>query len=145
LEQRDAFVMEVPSDPTAIDRAVDYVLAQCAHCGLDARQLRLNLRVGLSEALANAMRYGNGNDPSKRVRLEARLSLLQIEVRVTDQGEGFNPAHVPDPTAPDNLQRPCGRGLFLMQKLLDEVRYNDRGNSVTLVLRARNASYGAPQ
>lgn len=106
--------------------------------------MRFNLRVGLSEALANAVRYGNGNDPRKRVRLEARLGASELWLRITDQGEGFDPDTLPDPTMPQNIERPRGRGVFLMQKLMHEVRYNARGNSVTLILRADGAGPGAP-
>jgi serine/threonine-protein kinase RsbW len=115
-------VLELPSDLDSIEHAVEFVMRRCQPCGAGDERLRLNFRVGLTEALSNAIRYGNGTDPRKRVRME-------IEVC------GFDPHVVPDPTTPQNLMKPGGRGLFLMKKLLDEVRYNDRGNSVTLVLR----------
>jgi len=130
-------VLEVPSDLGAIERAVEYVLAYCEASHVAAARLRLNLRVGLSEALANAMLYGNGSDPDKRVRIEVSCSTYVIVARVTDEGEGFDPSRVPDPTTPECITKPCGRGLFLMRTLLDEVHFNDRGNSVTLVLRSR--------
>ena len=133
-------ILEVPSDLGAIDRAVELVLARCQASRVEAPRLRLNLRVGLSEAIANAMLYGNGRDPSKRVRIEVTCTTYEVVARVTDQGEGFDPSVVPDPTKPECIQRPCGRGLFLMRKLLDEVHYNERGNSVTLVLRAQTVS-----
>ena len=131
-------VLEIPSDLSAIERAVELILARCRTPAFEARRLRLNLRVGLSEALANAMLYGNGRDPAKRVRIEVRCSTSEIVACVTDEGEGFDPSLVPDPTTPECITKPCGRGLFLMRKLLDEVRFNDRGNSVTLVLRSRS-------
>ncbi|MGB1841724.1 MAG: ATP-binding protein, partial [Longimicrobiales bacterium] len=95
----------------------------------------LNFRVGLTEALSNAMMYGNGHDPSKNVVVEVVMSQGCLQATVRDQGTGFDPTLVPDPTLPENLSRSCGRGLFLMRELLDEVSYNDRGNEVTLVLR----------
>lgn len=128
-------VLELPSDVRSIERAVDYVVLHCRDCRAQAKRLDLNFRVGLTEALANAMLYGNGHDPSKRVRVEIVLGPERLEARVTDQGEGFDPNAVPDPTAPANLTKPCGRGLFLMRELLDEVLFNERGNQVTLVLR----------
>jgi anti-sigma regulatory factor (Ser/Thr protein kinase) len=128
-------VLELPSDVRSIEQAVDYVIGRCPGCTGQARRLHLNFRVGLTEALSNAMMYGNCCDPSKRVRLEIAFQLGRIEARVTDQGAGFDPSSVPDPTTPENLTKPCGRGLFLMRKLLDEVWYNDRGNQVTLVLK----------
>jgi serine/threonine-protein kinase RsbW len=131
----DGLVLELPSDVRSIEHAVQYVIGRCPRCLEEARRLDLNFRVGLTEALSNAMLYGNHRDPSKRVLVEIAFLQECIEARVTDQGDGFDPATVPDPTTPENLMKPCGRGLFLMRKLMDEVRYNDQGNQVTLVLR----------
>jgi len=128
-------VLELPTDVRTIEHAVDYVIGRCPTCVEEVRRLQLNFRVGLTEALSNAMLYGNSRDPSKRVRVEIAFQLGRIQARVTDQGRGFDPSSVPDPTRPENLTKPCGRGLFLMRQLMDEVWYNDRGNQVTLVLR----------
>jgi serine/threonine-protein kinase RsbW len=132
---RHDLVLELPSDVRGIERAVDYVIQQCPTCVDRARRLHLNFRVGLTEALSNAMLYGNAHDPSKSVLVEIAFQLESIQARVTDQGGGFDPSVVPDPTTPENLSRSCGRGLFLMRSLLDEVLFNDRGNQVTLVLK----------
>jgi len=118
-----------------IESAVEYVMRRCEHCCEAARRLDLNFRVGLTEALSNAMLYGNGSDPEKRVRVEVTMAVSCITARITDEGGGFDPTSVPDPTEPQNLFKPGGRGIFLMRSLLDEVSYNDRGNSVTLILR----------
>ena len=128
-------VFDIPNDLASIEEAVDFVMERCSRCGDDPRRLRLNLRVGLSEALANAMLYGNDRDPSKHVRVELDIKGSTITARITDEGTGFDPYHIPDPTCPANLLKAEGRGIFLMRKLLDEVYFNDRGNSVTLVLR----------
>jgi serine/threonine-protein kinase RsbW len=128
-------VLELPTDVGSIGNAVEYVMQRCRTCDQEARRLDLNFRVGLTEALANAMMYGNSHDPSKRVVVEVALQAGRIQARITDQGKGFDPSAVPDPTSPENLTKPCGRGLFLMRQLLDEVSYNDQGNQVTLVLR----------
>lgn len=128
-------VLELPNDLRTIEHAVEYVMQRCAACEAHARRMRLNFRVGLTEALSNAMLYGNGRDPSKRVRVEITVGERQITARITDEGQGFDPSAVPDPTIPENIARAGGRGIFLMRELLDDVRFNDRGNSVTLVLR----------
>lgn len=128
-------VLDIPSDLSTIEEAVEFVMQRCGGCADDPRLLRLNLRVGLAEALANAMLYGNGRDPSKRVKMEVAFQESAIMARITDQGSGFDPLLVPDPTKPANLTRAEGRGIYLMRKLLDEVHFNDQGNSVTLVLR----------
>lgn len=128
-------VFEVPNDLGAIENTVALVVDRCDFCESHARKLNLNLRVSLTEALANAMQYGNRGDRSKQVRLEVVLGSDEIRACITDEGTGFDPNTVPDPTLPENLLCPGGRGLFLMRELMDEVRFNDRGNSVTLVLR----------
>ena len=135
-------VLELPSDVRSIEHAVEYVVRRCAACESHAKRLRLNFRVGLTEALSNAMLYGNAHDPAKRVRVEVRLSDGAIQARITDQGGGFDPCQVPDPTCPENLMKSGGRGLFLMRQLLDEVYYNEMGNQVTLVLRLDGQASG---
>jgi serine/threonine-protein kinase RsbW len=128
------YVLELPNDLKAIERSVDYLMDKGREVGFDCDRLRLNFRVGLTEALANAMLYGNCRDPRKRVRLEARLTPSEITVRVTDEGRGFDPGTVLDPTLPDHRDRTGGRGIFLIRKLMDRVEFNDRGNSITMIL-----------
>lgn len=140
-------VLEIPTDVHSIAGAVDYVMSRCTACQVHAKKLNLNFRVGLTEALSNAMMYGNGHDPSKNVVVELAMSEGRLEATVRDQGAGFDPTSIPDPTLPENRSRPCGRGVFLMRELLDEVSYNDQGNEVTLVLRLESGGAfegGAP-
>ena len=128
-------VLELPNDLRAIEHAVEYVMQRCERCQAPERKLRLNFRVGLTEALSNAMLYGNEQDPRKRVRVEILVGEREITARITDEGDGFDPREVPDPTTAANRVKSGGRGLFLMRQLMDEVHFNERGNSVTLVLR----------
>jgi anti-sigma regulatory factor (Ser/Thr protein kinase) len=128
-------ILELPNDIRSIEHAVEYVTQHCSSCCDYARRVNLNFRVGLTEALSNAMLYGNDSDPEKRVRVEVTIKHEEVSVIVTDQGMGFDPASVPDPTLPGNISKTGGRGIFLMKALMDEVKFNERGNSVTLVLR----------
>ena len=128
-------ILELPNDIRSIEHAVEYVTRHCSSCCDYARRLNLNFRVGLTEALSNAMLYGNDSDPGKRVRVEVTIKHEEVSVIVTDQGMGFDPASVPDPTLPGNISKTGGRGIFLMKALMAEVKFNERGNSVTLVLR----------
>ncbi|MBI4521979.1 MAG: ATP-binding protein [Gemmatimonadetes bacterium] len=137
-------VLELPNDVRAIARAVDFVVSRCQAVDSDPRKVRLNLRVGLTEALSNAMLYGNGRDPAKRVRVEIGWDGECVILRVSDEGRGFDPTRVPDPTAATNLWKVGGRGLFLMRQLMDEVHFNDAGNSVTMVLRCRQCPANGP-
>jgi len=97
-----------------------------------------SIRLALEEALVNAIKHCNQSYPAKKVRISYRLLADRFEVAISDEGTGFNPEDVPDPTAAENLERPCGRGLMLMRHYMSEVRYNDRGNAVTMSKRFRN-------
>ena len=133
--EASAFVLELPSDPGVIETAVAYLVDRLRPYAFGGSRLNLNFRVGVAEALANAMIYGNGSDPSKRVRVEVELNTREVSLQVYDEGAGFDPGQVPDPTLPENLEGTGGRGLFLIRKLMDEVVYNEPGNCVRLVLR----------
>lgn len=128
------YIIELPNDLCAIGKSVEYLIARGVEAGFEDSRLRLNLRVGLSEALANAMLYGNCRDPRKRVRIEARLTPDEITLRVTDEGHGFDPEKLADPTLPGNRKRIGGRGIFLIRKMMDHVEFNEKGNSITMVL-----------
>jgi serine/threonine-protein kinase RsbW len=131
------YVLELPNDLRAIDRAVQYLMDRSREAGFESDRLRLNFRVSLTEALANAMLYGNCRDPRKRVRVEAHIEPGAVRVQVTDEGRGFDPGTLPDPTTPGNRLRTNGRGIYLIRKLMDQVEFNDRGNSITMVLKRR--------
>jgi len=90
------------------------------------------VRLALEEALVNAIKHGHHYDPSKRVEVNYQVSREYVLVEIEDQGEGFDHFDVPDPTARENLERPCGRGLLLMRSYMSSIRYSDRGTSVTL-------------
>lgn len=131
----DRVALEFPSDVAYLEEAVAEIVRACEEREIAVARARLNLRVALGEAVANAILYGNRQDPFKRVRVRAEFAADRVAVTVTDEGSGFDPAIVPDPTRPENRWRSHGRGLFLLQSLMDEVEYNDVGNAVTLVLR----------
>ena len=98
----------------------------------------LNVPVALTEALSNAILYGNALDPAKRVRVRARVDIHSLVVEVIDEGEGFDILEATvDPTTPDHLLNENGRGLFLMQKLMDRVERfaGQPGNIVRLTLQ----------
>ncbi len=129
------FVIELPSDLRLIEAAVGYLVNRCREYAFSGPRLELNFRVSVTEAIANAILYGNRSDPEKIVRIEVRLDPDMVVVSVVDQGKGFNPAAVPDPTVPPFLDSPGGRGLFLIRHLMDDIRFNERGNGVRMVLQ----------
>jgi serine/threonine-protein kinase RsbW len=118
-----------------IEEAVDVVARHCLAEGLSARQARFHLRVALCEALANAIIYGNLGDADKAVDVHVTVTEPAFTVEVVDEGEGFDPATIPMPALPDDLEALGGRGLFLIRQLVDDVYFNDRGNAICMVLR----------
>ncbi|MEK6259611.1 MAG: response regulator [Planctomycetota bacterium] len=119
---------------------------------------RLRIGTALEEALLNALYHGNlgvrselketdhdefyrqANErritppwSDRRVRVHVRITSEEMEVTIRDEGNGFDPSKLPDPTDPENLDRPCGRGVMLMRAFMDDVLYNATGNEVTLV------------
>jgi len=90
------------------------------------------MRLALEEALVNAMKHGNGMDPEKKVRVSCSVDSQQAHIEIEDEGEGFRPEDVPDPTDIENLEKPCGRGIMLMKAFLNVVKYSETGNLVVL-------------
>jgi serine/threonine-protein kinase RsbW len=93
------------------------------------------LTLALHEAATNALRHGNRNDQSKPVRITYVITSAEVLVEVQDQGRGFDPDQVADPLTEGNLDRPGGRGLFLMRAYCSWVSFNAEGNQVTLCKR----------
>ena len=90
------------------------------------------VRLALEEALVNAVKHGNRMDPSKTVHVRYQVNSQQFTIEIRDEGSGFDPNAVPDPLDPENLERPGGRGVFLMRHYMTTVEYNASGNCVTL-------------
>lgn len=92
------------------------------------------IRLAVEEAMVNGFRHGNRSDPDKTVMLEWTIGRDRLTIHVEDEGPGFDPESVPDPTAEENIEIPSGRGLMLMRAYMTDVRYSDTGNRVTMVL-----------
>jgi serine/threonine-protein kinase RsbW len=91
------------------------------------------LSVAVRESVVNAMKHGNKLDESKRVEVSFHLRPSELEVRIHDDGAGFDPSAVPDPLAPENLLKAYGRGIFFMRQFMDEVVYSFPAKGGTLV------------
>lgn len=91
-----------------------------------------NIMIAVTEAVNNAIRHGNKGDSAKNVSLGLSLEEGMIKFRVEDEGTGFDFHNLPDPTAPENLEKPGGRGIFLMKHLADEVDFSEKGKVVEL-------------
>ena len=91
--------------------------------------------VAVLEAVNNAIVHGNKADLKKTVEIDFWVKRKDLNISVTDEGKGFKPAEVPDPTRPENIEAINGRGIFLMSRLADEIEFNKKGNSVTMIFK----------
>lgn len=91
-----------------------------------------NIMIAVTEAVNNAIKHGNGGNSSKNVFLSLTLNDNLLKFVVKDEGPGFDHNELPDPTAPENLEKPGGRGIFLMKHLSDEVEFRENGKTVEL-------------
>jgi serine/threonine-protein kinase RsbW len=100
------------------------------------------LVTALREALANAIRHGSGERPEVPVRVAIRIDGRRVAIRVEDRGPGFDPAGIPDPTAPEQLLRPSGRGIFYMRQFMDRVDFEAVPGGGTAVVMTRELHAG---
>jgi serine/threonine-protein kinase RsbW len=96
-----------------------------------------SVRLALEEALVNAIKHGNGLDPGKFVFISWEIADDHMKVSIEDQGKGFNPADLPDPTLEENLERSSGRGVMLIHHYMTSVGYNEKGNKI-MMTKARS-------
>jgi serine/threonine-protein kinase RsbW len=105
--------------------------------GIDA-ETRHWVELAVREAVANAIKHGNRQDPGKQVEVGWAVEERDLVVRVRDQGEGFDPGHLDNPLAPENLLKPNGRGIFYMRSFMDRIDYHSApGGGTEVVLRKR--------
>jgi len=126
--------MVIPSRPAAARKVEELLLGQASQYGYGESAL-FAIKLALEEALNNAIKHGNAGAPQKHIEVLFEVGPDQASITITDQGDGFDPSTVPDPTADENLEKPSGRGIMLMRAYMDEVRYNRKGNQVRMVKR----------
>jgi serine/threonine-protein kinase RsbW len=123
---------ETVQSAAGLEHVLDLITAAAtATAGLSEKEA-LRLRLALEEALVNAHQHGNRGDWAKPIAVRYHGNENGVAAEVEDQGVGFDPAQVPDPLAPENLERPSGRGLLLMRAYMSQVCHNERGNCVCL-------------
>jgi CheY-like chemotaxis protein/anti-sigma regulatory factor (Ser/Thr protein kinase) len=130
---RQITYLEVPSRSEYIRDLISQIAHSAMCVGYADCDLDNNLKLALVEALTNAMEHGNHWDENRLVRLEVNLTSDCLAVVIEDQGEGFDVGSLPDPTCGDQMFSERGRGVFLMQAIMDEVCYNPQGNQVTMI------------
>lgn len=127
----EKFEVAIPSDTTIAQEVQERIIAELEKRQYTSRDV-FGVRLSLEEAITNAIRHGNGNDKSLEVFISCEITDDVMRVEVQDQGPGFKPEAVPDPTADENLDLPGGRGVLLMNAYMTRVAYNEKGNRVIL-------------
>ena len=113
-------------------RVIQIITGAMAGAGSSRMEDISGVRLALEEAIVNAHKHGHEGDWAKPVAVRYHVSAEGMVAEIEDQGPGFDPALVPDPLAPENLERPSGRGLLIMRTYLSGVCHNERGNTICL-------------
>ncbi len=140
--QDGSFEVAIPSDPSEARRVQEMIEKQLHRHHFDQREI-FSIKLALEEALVNAIKHGNQMDPEKKVHVHVNVNHERIDIRIVDEGDGFALADVPDPMAPENLERPCGRGLLLMRHYMTEVIFHAPGNRLTMSKVRNHNGHGA--
>ncbi len=121
------------SDSKLLPQIEDYILKSISKIKLK-KAVKENIELAIAEAAANCILHGNKNDPFKNVKISIDINDARLKLSFMDEGNGFNPEEVPDPTLPENLLKGSGRGLHIMRSLVDELSYNFSKEGTELIL-----------
>jgi len=136
VRETDLVEMVVPNDLLSARQSEERIMNDLAHCNYSAN-VTFAIKLSLEEALTNAVKHGNNNDASKRLVVRYSVNPRRVIIMVRDEGHGFAPTRVPDPTADENLECPSGRGIMLMHAYMTRVHFNKAGNEVWLLKENR--------
>jgi serine/threonine-protein kinase RsbW len=127
------YEIEIESDPNNLITIEEFVNYFAKDLGLSEEQLSV-LLLAVTEAATNAIIHANKCDISKLVKIHAHIQDSKLIVKVKDEGKGFDPSVIPDPTRPENLLKDSGRGVYLMKVYMDEVKYNKTPSGLETIL-----------
>jgi serine/threonine-protein kinase RsbW len=127
------YYIEVESDPNNLITVEEFVNYFAKDLGLSDERLSV-LLLAVTEATTNAIIHANKCDQSKLVTIHAHIEDSKLIVKVKDEGKGFDPSTIPNPTEPENLLKDSGRGVFLMKVYMDDVKYNVTPNGMETIL-----------
>lgn len=128
----DSFkVIEIQSTLTEAKRPETLILREIESSGYD-EDSTFAIKLALEEAMTNAVRHGNCGDACKKVRVRYAITPQRVVICVRDEGKGFCPDAIPDPTEPDRLSLPCGRGIMLIRAYMNEVEYREDGREICM-------------
>jgi len=131
----NSFYLEIESDPNNLITVEEFVNYFAIELGLKEDKLP-GLLLSVTEATTNAIIHANKSDKEKKVKITVNVEEKKLIICIKDEGSGFDPQNVPDPTAPENLLKDSGRGLYLMKVYMDEVKYKvtPEGTETILIL-----------
>lgn len=128
---RESFNLTIPSDVSEGQRVQEQIIEM-----LEARKYTdrdiFGVRLALEEAIVNAIKHGNKYADDKQVKIAWEIDDSVVKIEIEDEGAGFDPGDVPDPTLLENLERPSGRGIMLMKNFMTNCEYQDSGRRVLL-------------
>lgn len=127
------YELEIESDPNNLITVEEFVNYFSKDLGLSEEQLSV-LLLAVTEATTNAIIHANKCDPSKLVKIHAQIEDSKLLIKIKDEGKGFDPTKLPDPTEPENLLKDSGRGVFLMKVYMNEVKYNVTPSGLETIL-----------
>ena len=127
----EEFEITIPNKTAAALEVQERIVQRLEDLQYTHRDL-FGCRLALEEVLVNAIKHGNANDPAKSVEIHCRIGNDRVIVEIEDEGPGFAPENVPDPTDEENLEKPSGRGIMLMRAFMTRVEYVGKGNRVLL-------------
>ena len=132
---REKIEFEFPSAISLMHSILDYLIKRVGKVGVINPESS-NLFVALDEAFVNAVKHGNKFDAGKNIKVTAEVSTKEARFTIEDEGEGFDVDSIPDPRNPENLFKTSGRGVLFIYNIMDEVKYNERGNRLTMVKKS---------
>ena len=123
--------LQIASRMESITQVEGLINALCEEFGVEETHYG-EILIAMTEAVNNAVVHGNKLDTNKMVDIEVRTEDQTMEFRIADQGPGFDYENIPDPTAPENIEKPNGRGVFLMRQLADTCEFEELGRVAIL-------------
>ena len=130
---QENYHLEIESDPNNLITVEEFVNYFCKDLKLSDEKLA-NVLLAVTEATTNAVIHANKSNLNKKVTIDVHVEDSKLIMKVKDEGAGFNPDMIPDPTEPENLLKDSGRGLYLMKIYMDELKYNHTPTGMETVL-----------
>ncbi|MCS7052446.1 MAG: ATP-binding protein [Ignavibacterium sp.] len=134
--EKKFYHLEIESDPKNLITVEEFINYFAVELNLSEDKINA-LLLSVTEAVTNAIKHGNKNQPNKLVTINVTFDSEYLTISIKDQGEGFNPNDIPDPTHPENLLKDSGRGVYLMKIYMDEIYFNKTNEGMETILKLK--------